>query len=1273
MTLPADRAIRAVAISRVDAEGRGIHLAWSGPELLVLSIDGYEVRRRRVTPSERPRRCATLDRGLLDDLERIGFLPDELGTILCRRGVWPRRLLDETNPSLPAATATDPASAGGGGTAAFAGQLLSDPCVRPGDAEIVDAPSDSSPLSGRWERLLHIHDLPGMATADDPPSGFGELAPSAIAQLVPEARRPVAMVSEQPVLVFTQELAEPADRVYVTCESQSAFVIVLSGGKAMGPESLPSATEVVLDSQAIDTVVVYAVGATLLQICADVPLEQEEVRWDQAEVLAQGLTLPLVDADPSLVDRAGELSAARARLLAAETLTNSEADRLAEALRAAAGADHLGRPCERVMVSRADLADTFQETLFSARIAILSLDPQWRRVLGLGFADSSAVDGETYEYQVRGRFPAADLLDHIYDVHTVPAGTPVPAVVHIRDLRLAFPAPTKVVLDPPPDPRSLTGVSRRGVALVPVDPLLGWVGADLLAGLCCVIDLPTATDTVVLEVADGHDLLYAGGEAGFPFLAPADPVPPGPRGELHFPAPINQLRLAGRGTLFAVRVPRGAAGFSTVHRETGPVTMSAKPLPLEPYVLAAANLQTAPAVINGPIGEQTTLPARPHPGFRVSWVPATESPPVVWPEDLAAGPPLQAVGYQIEHRRVYPGAGADSWDQIHAGGNLTFASWPSSTLAPTLEYGVDLEAVFPIHPAHAPAPPLPVGPQPPPLPGGDPPRLIGPVGVRARAILGGDRGLSAADSVLLAGHGSAILLEWGWRDVERSRDPASAEFRVYVQERVPTEVPGTITAVAGGASGWILDYATDRWLVPDECTGQWINSGGAAFRILTHTGGSSPVLTVATSVVTPSAVPLIGPSLFGRPLIAEHRRPGAWTARVGVVPLGAADTYRYVIFDAVNVDAISRTRTVWVGVSAADAESYVADEIPLAVPNGGRPGNESSVAAVAVTARYRARPTFSLPPPLGDPPEIVTDEPTGRQVRVAIDTPALLGGAVPTGARIALDRCAAAAILAITRLDGAGNVVMLRADASPQTVVFPNAGDEATVVAALQSNHPERLASRYLLFLLGHFDHPDELLQRTGGQLADAASLTDALDPNPGRWFYRVRLADSAGAVSAGGAVLPAVVRVPSTAPPPAPRRAAVEALAASIALTVDIDPDPELRWVLLFTHVTGWRTGLPDPARIQLLRTPNRRNLYPIDGIRLRLPDGTLITPVAKAVGDPDVTLRPDGALRMRISTPLAAPAPEGPPLVQYVGYGLSRDGIASRPLGPHSTGLES
>ena len=178
-----------------------------------------------------------------------------------------------------------------------------------------------------------------------------------------------------------------------------------------------------------------------------------------------------------------------------------------------------------------------------------------------------------------------------------------------------------------------------------------------------------------------------------------------------------------------------------------------------------------------------------------------------------------------------------------------------------------------------------------------------------------------------------------------------------------------------------------------------------------------------------------------------------------------ADTYQYVFYDLLTLSPAHPKDTVWVGVSAADAEPYIADEIPTAVPNGGRAGNESSIVACSASARDLTRPTFAMPPPLGDIPEIVTEEPTGREVLAFFDPSTLIPGALPAGSPVAIDRCAADDVLQTVAVVG-GHVQVTRADGSTATMDFPNPGDEATVIATLNSAHPEALASRYLLYRL---------------------------------------------------------------------------------------------------------------------------------------------------------------------------------------------------------------
>jgi hypothetical protein len=1261
--------VRAIAIPRLDPPGHGVHVVWSGLDLLPLAVDGYEVRRRVFKRGKTSQTCAVFDAQQLSELERFGYLPDTLGTILCRPGTWPVRHLGIPSP-VPA---NSPALA--------AEQQGSRSAAAPRPAAVLPTPF---PAAG----------------------------------------------ADTPVLVFTQELAQPSDSVSVACESKAAFLVAASAGKGVSLQTIPPSATVAVTGAAIDSVSVYAVSPGSLQICTQTPADpaQDAHDWAGAEVIAQGLTLPLRETDPSLAARADELARARARLIAGETLTDAEADSLANALRMAAARADLGRPCDRVMLSRADPGDAFQEILFSARIALLTLDPRLRRVLGYGCADVKVAEGQTYEYRVSGRFDAADLMDEIYDVHNVPSGTSLPMAIRIRDLALAFPAPATVVLEPAPAPAALTAVSRRAIALESSTDPVGFLGGDLLGDLACVIDLPRPCLTVVLEVAAGHDLRYAGAQADDSLFPLTEPLPAGPVATLSFPAPVDQIRLAGTGSLYAVRIPSGATGRLELACVSAPVTFQAEPLPYAPPWLATANLQTPPAVLTGPIDEQTVMPARPQPGFELAWMPQTISPLGVWPEDLTAGPPLEASTHQIEHQRLDGPNGPDPWEPIQAGDNLTYASWPTDGSRPRLAYGVDLDAAFPAqavrdagsplvltvtdvlgvidpdtgetrNPAplgslhryriravdvvgrtsdtwtlSAPArlekhvpPPLPVGPQPPPLP--DEGRSTGPAGVRARAILSSDPALTDADRAVLAGHGSAVVLEWGWRDAERELDPLTHEFRVYLQQRPPTEIPGIITSVASEPGLWVVGFTTDRVLAADECEGQWLDSGEATFRIVGHTGGSAIQITLAADALNPGAAPALGPTTFGRRLAPDHQRPAGWQERVAVVPLAASDSYSHVLHDVLTVDATVRKQTIWVGVSAADAESYIPDELPGTATNGGRPGNESSIAAVSVTGTYRGRPSFSMPQPLGDIPEVVGDEPTGRKVGIGLDGSSLLAGALPASALVALDRCPANEVLAVTRIDASGNVTMLRADGSLQTVVFPNAADEAAVTAALSSDHPERLASRYVLFLLGHFDQPGQLLTRTGDALQPLGGLTDALDPRPGRYFYRVRPADAGGAVAAGGAILPVVARVPSTAPAPAPRRVGLS-LDAGLALTVDVDPDPELSWVLLFVNIAPWNDTPSDPARAQLVRIPNRRDLYPANGIRLRLAEGTLLAPVAKSLADPDVTAQPGGVLRVTVTGQLPSPTSD-PLMAQYWCYALSRDGIPSRGLEPRSIGL--
>jgi hypothetical protein len=423
---------------------------------------------------------------------------------------------------------------------------------------------------------------------------------------------------------------------------------------------------------------------------------------------------------------------------------------------------------------------------------------------------------------------------------------------------------------------------------------------------------------------------------------------------------------------------------------------------------------------------------------------------------------------------------------------------------------------------------------------------------------------------------------------------------------------------------------------------------------------------VERALAQPSAMPQPGPVLMARRLRAWHQRPGFWEARVALVPLTEDVNYRYVFYDVLQLSPDHPVDTVWVGVSAADAQSYVPDELPAAVPNGGRAGNESSIASCSVQARYLDRPHFAPPPPLADVPELVTEEPDAREVLVTLELPSLLPDMLPAGSPLALDRCDDGGILGIAEVSPDGEVRLRLRDGTQAVVPFDNPDDLRAVVQALQSDHPERLASRYLFHLAAAHPHPDELFTRVSGSIDTFDSVTDRLPPQSSRYLYRVRPADALGRVAGDGALVPAVIRVPSTAPPPAPERLDLTADAAGAHLKVRAPGDPGITHLLLFTIIRPPGAPVPPAAGTELLRIPNRRDLYPAQGLRLRAPDGTLLMPRVKSLSDADVGVD-DSGRRTAVLTVTAAPRS----WVQCWCFALSRDGIPSGMTGPFTTGI--
>ena len=564
-------------------------------------------------------------------------------------------------------------------------------------------------------------------------------------------------------------------------------------------------------------------------------------------------------------------------------------------------------------------------------------------------------------------------------------------------------------------------------------------------------------------------------------------------------------------------------------------------------------------------------------------------------------------------------------------------------------------------------PPTPVGPDE--TPADDLP-LPAPTGVQARVLVRGAPDLTSDDLTPLGPDDNVIVLRWGWHQQQRDQDPFAREFRVYVADQPLDAVPGTLTSITTlwpGTYDVTLDL--DRPVVADAARGNSLQAG-YPFYIRTHTAGSLITARLEARVPGPGGhlpEPVPGPILLPLHLTPALTRPPAWSERVAVQPITAATQYQAIIRNRLTLTPTHPRDSVWVGVSAADDQPYVPDQL---APAEARPGNESAIVPVLCAARYHGRPVFDIPPALDPVPVHVTPEPADRPIFFDLDlSPYLAGTGLIPGDLIRPERVPADAVFAAYYAT-ADNRVMARvvdrrdAGETDQEVTIANPGDRAAVIAALNGARTDGLEDRFVVFLAGSHPYRDRLFEPATQEPVLLGPFQETLPPTSGRYVYRVRKSDAAGHLSTGSAMAKVVVRVPSMAPGAAPEKAPQESSDAPGTLRLRIAPEPELTHLLAFSQVVTSDGGPVGEAEV--LRVPNRPDLYPNNGIRLRAPDGTLLTPQVKALSDADVTMDADGFRRVTLS--FSADPGER---VRVWACTLTRDGIPSLPGGPWSLAM--
>lgn len=553
-------------------------------------------------------------------------------------------------------------------------------------------------------------------------------------------------------------------------------------------------------------------------------------------------------------------------------------------------------------------------------------------------------------------------------------------------------------------------------------------------------------------------------------------------------------------------------------------------------------------------------------------------------------------------------------------------------------------------------PPEPVGPDP--DPDADP--LPTARGVQVRVLVPGAPDLTPAEVALLGSSQNAIVLRWGWHAEQREMDPLTTEFRVYGRRGDPDAVTGRITQVASlGQGRYDVTLQMDRAVPAGAAVGVYV-AAPKAFRVDSHGAGTVITARLSTRVTGPGGTfpaPVTGPVRLPVRVSADQRKPTAWDQRLQVVPLTAATSYQVVLRDRLTLSESQPRDTVWVGVSAADSQPYVADGLP----GGGRPGNESSIVPVRCDGRYYARPGLAeIPPPLGPVPRVRAPEPKGRSVAFDLDLTGFVpGNLFAAGSPVRPERVSAGAVVRACRVDGTGRILarapepVRPGDAEIEMGQDLAPEDRNAIRSALAEFNLGGLADRYLVYLASRHPYRDRLFEIATPDTVPFKAFPQELPGAGERWLYRLRRGNAAGRLSPGAQMAAVVVRVPSPAPGAPPERLPVRDIDPPGVMRIRVPGDAVLTQMAIFMTPPPAEQGLLREA--ELLRAPDTTDP---GRLRVRTAEGTLQESFTVDLNDPDLMVDTDGS---RI---LVLQAREEPYIVHAVT--ITEDGVPSLLAGP-------
>lgn len=1114
----------------------------------------------------------------------------------------------------------------------------------------------------RGEEAQHCIDLTPSALADARAHGYLALPDAVVWADAQDPGDPV-----HSLWTYRAELTRRHSVVTVTATHARAAFIGTADGAVIGGAAFSGPT-VTLRASAIAIVwVVAEYPEESVMICGDMPSDED---WSNERPLVKNLQVPFGTVNPDVGSPADGRVLAVARA-APEPFVGDFEDvtRYADAA--------LARPGEvaamRVVSERPGQGgNAWDVSPYGLAVAPTLLAP-WRRAWGFAHLDQDGLTpGRRYDYRIVGTVPRRDRDEQLFDLHTVPRGYRLPRcfrwgtallwssaapIVRAVDtapgdpatirkgfdtkrLRLALSAPTyRVVLDAVPGSSVTANGYRYGSAVASI---------SAMSGPRTVLDFGAEVDTVVVE----GDLAVAGivPHPVDPALDPDDPVPVtqtvydveyAPTGPPEPPASITVTNLSDPSRTAARGVQETNRGFAV--EWDAPPTIDPAALPYLPGAMSAPPTDVSHYILERTWRGRPFTPADGD-GIYISGrnAPTSTDTPGWGFDVLRAFPPAEA-------------APSSHSDNVHA-----IEVFEPTTLAYGDEITYRVRSVDAIGRRSTPrtsAPtPLrkfvrPPAPTTPPPTGPVDPDAVPRSGVQVTLLQHDDPDLTDAQRAS-AGGADVVVLQWGWGPEQRDLDPDVVEFRVYRHDAPLTAIDVRPTGPPSPApGGWSLPVTVSRPVGADEFAGVTVVFG-AAFEVAGHGDGTAVTLTLAESTVDPALAPTPVPLTLNRTTSAELNSE-YWDARVVVVPRtpaagDAVEAYEVVLPAAwVATSASNPRQRVAYGVTAADSEPYVADR-RLAVETSPRPGNESTVAAVEVTARYFRRPSLSVAD-LADVPVLTLARQAGDDVHGSIHPAVFLPAGATVAPAMLLERLPAAAVLRRVRVDEA-SISLVAADGTARPWPLSSADADAIRDGYATGMVPDRFAAHAAALL----DGLDADVVRLG-VVNPTASFEDTLPNRPSRWLYRLRAVDAASRPSENAQLLGVVVHVPSAARAVAPALVGLEASAGGATVTLDCTNVVGVPYVFLATDAS-LGTAMASLATIR-----NRSDLDPIDRIVARDGAGRVIPAIQATPG-------PGG-----VATVLA-PVPAGGPVLHAWALAVSPDGVPSRLVGPlHADATEA